>query len=123
MKNANRGKYRAILRGSNFKDRYEWHITFIDDMGTIIDKENGFVNNPLLIHTSVGGAELKAAVEAIVYARKNKLLPLIIEYRHDGIRKWATGEWKAYSPVTKLYADFMKKFVKWISFDKGGKAA
>ncbi len=60
--------------------------------------------------------EIFAAKKAIIWCKENKVDKVTIYYDYEGIKKWATGEWKAKQPLTKDYADFMqssKVVIRW----------
>lgn len=84
--------------------------------GVVILKDNRRIVqwNGKLTANQVGNAnnvagELHAVIEALQWCRQNGISEVAIFYDMEGIEKWATGEWKTNTPVTKNYANTVRK--------------
>lgn len=53
--------------------------------------------------------EIKGAGYIIQYAIHHGIKELNIIYDYEGIEKWYKGEWKANSPIARVYVDFKEK--------------
>lgn len=53
--------------------------------------------------------ELQAAMCAMAYAEKYKKNKLIIYYDYAGIERWASGNWKANTPYTQDYVEYVRR--------------
>jgi len=70
-------------------------------------------------HRNVTG-EILAALLVFEYAKNEKIKKIEIFYDYNGIKMWATGEWKAKTELTKKYKklyDYYSKFIE-INFSK-----
>lgn len=66
------------------------------------------INNPQPTSARQVLGEIFAAKKAIIWCKENKVDNVSIYYDYEGIKKWATGEWKAKQPLTKGYTDFVR---------------
>ncbi len=82
-------------------------IIFVD-VDERLNKEFYFSikNEELSKHRNVSG-ELLAAMYAMYYAARNSISCIIIQHDYEGIAKWASGEWKTNTHITKLYQRFL----------------
>lgn len=64
--------------------------------------------------------EILGAVNAIDWAWKNNFETIVIFHDYEGIRNWATGEWRTNQPISKFYKNFIddKKEILNIDFVK-----
>jgi len=44
---------------------------------------------------------------AVYHAARNSISCIIIHHDYEGIAKWASGEWKTNTHITKLYQRFL----------------
>ena len=65
-------------------------------------------------HRNVSG-EIKAAMLAIEYCKKNDIQNIQIHHDYEGICKWADGLWKTNIELTKSYRDYVKEARKSIN--------
>ncbi|GAB6189013.1 hypothetical protein JCM30566_07520 [Marinitoga arctica] len=79
--------------------------------GFIVIKEDnvekywkGFAYEKFLKHRNVAG-EIFAALLAFEYAKQENLKCIEINYDYEGIEKWAIGEWKTNTELTKYYKE------------------
>lgn len=56
--------------------------------------------------------EINAVKEAINLAHWHNLKEIAIGYDYNGLKYWATGEWKTNLPLTKEYREFMEQEMK-----------
>ncbi len=82
-------------------------IIFVD-VDEKLNKEFYFSikNEELSKHRNVSG-ELLAAMYAVYHAARNSISCIIIHHDYEGIAKWASGEWKTNTHITKLYQRFL----------------
>ena len=59
--------------------------------------------------------ELRGALKAVELAIANDFTDITIVYDYVGVEYFATGEWKAKTPLTEDYALFMGKYMKEIN--------
>ncbi|MBO8161255.1 MAG: ribonuclease H [Thermosipho sp. (in: Bacteria)] len=64
-------------------------------------------------HRNVTG-EIVAALLAFKYAKMEKIKQIEILYDYEGIKKWATGEWKTKTDITKKYKEMYNMYSKYI---------
>jgi ribonuclease HI len=62
----------------------------------------------LLGHRQIGG-EIYAVVEALRWCVRHKVPACTIYHDYEGLEAWATGRWKAKTPLTKRYVAFLQK--------------
>lgn len=70
-------------------------------------ENNGLENNSRNIK-----GEINAVKEAINLAHWYNLKEIAIGYDYNGLKYWATGEWKTNLPLTKEYRKFMEQEMK-----------
>lgn len=82
-------------------------IVFVD-IDEKLNKEFYFSikDEELSKYRNVSG-ELLAAMYAMHYAARNSINCITIHHDYEGIAKWATGEWKTNTYITKLYQRFL----------------
>ena len=85
--------------------------------GIVLQELCGQVNRPeYLQHHQVGG-ELAAASKVFQWCIDKKIPGCTIHYDYEGIKKWATGEWKAKKELTQKYQQYVRQLpliIKWI---------
>ena len=91
--------------GSNFLDKKASWAIIVVQSDKVIDQKSGVLTGEICSLRNIAG-ELKAAVEAIDWARKNNVTVTVC---HDleAISRWGNGEWKTNNKWTRSY----KKFV------------
>lgn len=88
--------------------KYAFGCIIITPNGEVI-KESGNGDNPESIALRNITGEMLGAMYAVQWGMKNGYKAIDIRYDYMGIEKWATGEWRAKTNLTKKYADFMKE--------------
>lgn len=110
------GDIHAFVDGS-YIDGIIGYGAVILKKGIILHKFSGQVDRPeYLQHHQVGG-ELAAASKVFQWCIENKIHCCTIHYDYEGIRKWATGEWKAKKELTQKYQQYIRQLpldIKWI---------
>ncbi|MEN3040502.1 MAG: RNase H family protein [Bacteroidia bacterium] len=87
--------------------------------GQEVYREGGPVpsNDPdLSAHRQIGG-EIYAVVQAIRWCVKNKVAVCTIYHDYEGLRRWALGEWRPRTSLTKRYVSFIQRApiqIEWI---------
>lgn len=115
---ANEKKSLAIpafyVDGAYINDKTRYSLILVID-GKKQYEESGEVPKGFRESRQVGG-ELYAALRAVQKAIELKYEKIILAYDYEGIKKWATGEWKTKIELTKNYARLMNSYnieIKW----------
>lgn len=88
--------------------RYAYGCVIIKD-GNVIHKMSGSSANADYIEMRNVAGELEAAVQAILWAIRNRIKSIRIYHDYQGIASWANGEWKTNKRGTQEYASFINK--------------
>lgn len=93
-------------------------ILVMDDGHTVEQIESG--DSEMYKSSRNVTGEVFAALSAVDIARRYKIKHLTIHYDYAGIEKWATGEWKANTELTKMYSGIMHQLysIKYVDFVK-----
>lgn len=87
--------------------------------GQEVYREGGAVpaNDPdLSAHRQIGG-EIYAVVQALRWCARHQVRECIIYHDYEGLARWASGEWRARTPLTKRYVDFLRQVpvrIQWV---------
>ncbi|MCS7298015.1 MAG: RNase H family protein [Bacteroidia bacterium] len=87
--------------------------------GIEIYREGGTVpahDEDLSAHRQIGG-EIYAVVQALRWCVRHKVTNCIIYHDYEGLARWARGEWKARTPLTRRYVKFLQQVpvqIEWI---------
>lgn len=79
--------------------------------GQEVYREGGYVpeNDPdLVAHRQIGG-EIYAVVQALRWCARQGIPACTIYHDYEGLARWASGEWKARTPLTQRYVAFLQK--------------
>jgi ribonuclease HI len=100
----------AYVDGSFSKEKrkYSYGCVFIKPDDTI-ETKNGSGNDPQVLAIRNVGGEMLGAMNAAKYAYENGYQSVDICYDYAGIEMWARGQWKTNNPLTRQYADYMKR--------------
>ncbi len=113
----NDGDTHAFVDGS-YIDKTVGYGLVIIQKGLVLQEIMGIVDRPeYQQHHQVGG-ELVAAVKFFQWCVENKIPRCTIHYDYEGIRKWATGEWKAKKELTRKYGEYVRKLSLEITWNK-----
>lgn len=80
--------------------------------GNIVKKFSGKSDNPENIKIRNVAGEIKAIIEAIEFCKSKNWRNLYLHYDYEGLKKWATMNWKANNILTKNYQNYMKDNLK-----------
>lgn len=112
-------EYQIYVDGSFCKKtkRYSWAFVVMKG-GEAVHTANGVGDNPAAAAMHNVAGELAAAMQAIKWAVKQNIQPIVIYHDYQGIGAWATGAWQAKNEFTKAYAEFVTPYRDWIFFEK-----
>lgn len=102
----------AFIDGSFDKDdargwRYSFGALIFSAEGETTLKQ-AFANPEYIEARNVAG-EIEGAKQAILWALERGKRELAIYYDYEGVKKWATKEWKANQKLTQEYRDFFEE--------------
>lgn len=99
----------AYVDGSNNKDipAYSYGAIFFLRGEKLTFKKAG--DDPRLIDLWNVAGEMSGAVKAVRFCQENDIKELDLYYDYNGIQAWAEDEWKAKTPGTQAYKNFMLK--------------
>lgn len=87
--------------------------------GKEVHREGGTVpshDKDLTAHRQIGG-EIYAVVQALRWCVKQGATSCRIYHDYEGLSRWAKGEWKARTSLTRRYVDFLRRVplqIEWI---------
>lgn len=79
--------------------------------GEVVKEENGRVKEKFLPSRNIGG-ECTAVLRALLYCSKNNIKNVEINHDLEGVQKWAQGQWKTNTDITKIYVEWFLKLTK-----------
>jgi len=74
-------------------------------------------NNPDVISMRNVAGELKAAMYAMQFTKRQGKKSLKLYYDYTGIEMWAKAKWKTKNPYTKAYAAYARKMAESINIE------
>jgi len=74
-----------------------------------IQEYGGVTGDDALMKQRNIAGEMKAVIEAVKYCFNNGIKDVRINYDYEGVKKWATGEWRAKNKYTKQYVSYINK--------------
>lgn len=89
--------------GSYINDAIGYGVVVLKDNQVIHELSGAVADDAIQDMRQVGG-ELRAMYEAIAWCQANHIQEVDVFYDYEGIKKWATGEWRANKPATQAYA-------------------
>ncbi|MCS7152474.1 MAG: hypothetical protein N2253_02875 [Bacteroidia bacterium] len=105
--------------GSWQENGYVGYGLVVRQDGKEVYREGGRVpsNDPdLQAHRQIGG-EIYAVVQAVRWCLRHKVKACTIYHDYEGLARWARGEWKAKTTLTKRYVDFLRRAgveIEWV---------
>lgn len=84
---------------------YSYGVIIVEDNEIKEKFSCAFDEDEYSVHRNVAG-EIRGAVKAIQLALNRKYKKIKIFYDYEGIKKWATKEWKANKKLTQMYSSF-----------------
>ena len=110
-------RYNIFVDGSYYNKRYSWAFVVYDGDAQIHAGSGlGTDDEAAVIHNVAG--ELEATVQAIRWAEREGIRPILIHHDYIGISEWAIGKWKTNNRFTQAYASFVRPYLDWVSFNK-----
>lgn len=101
------GLLNCILTVVANDNKYVYTIVRRSDYETIREKEG--------TSNQFGGTQVEQQLACVIAGLKHAITmgmqEIDVQYTFDGIRKWATGEWKAKKPVSQWYVEEYTKLV------------
>jgi len=101
-------EYHIYVDGSKLKDSVGYGVVILKD-GEVIEELYGTVPDELVQGTEQIAGEIFAVKKAIEWCQRNGIDEVSIFYDYNGIEKWAIGDWKTNLPLTREYAEFVRK--------------
>lgn len=101
-------EYQIYVDGSFLNDLVGYGLVILKN-NQVVTELSGSVSDTFAQGTRNIAGELFAVEEAIGWCKQNGVREISIYYDYKGIEKWASGEWKAKIPLTRRYAEFVRK--------------
>lgn len=76
----------------------------------VVHLQNGIGNNASMVEVRQVAGEMKGAMSALLYAKKQGWEKVVILYDYLGIAHHATGEWKRKTESARIYYNWMQTF-------------
>lgn len=100
-------EHEAFVDGFFNGGSIEYRTLILKD-GNIVFKDTSTVQETALLEMQQVGGELQAVYSAINWCKDQGIHLISIFYKYDGIKAWATGNWKTNKPATRDYASFIQ---------------
>ena len=88
--------------------------------GKVVKELSGVVGEIEVDGSHQVAGEIKAVIEAVRWCINKSIKEITIYHDYNGLEMWAKGIWKTKKPVSKAYAEFMKKVsinIKWVKIE------
>lgn len=109
--------YHIYVDGSYINHRYSWGFAvYVNDILTYTKNGVGENEEAAKLHNVAG--EIEATIQAVEWAKSNKLNHITIHHDYIGISEWAQKRWKTNNQITQEYARYMESNLSWIEFVK-----
>jgi RimK family alpha-L-glutamate ligase len=112
-------RYQAYVDGS-FIDGSVGYGAVILDQGTVKTEISGSVNDPEAVSSRQVGGEIEAVIEVLDWCKHENISEIAIFYDFQNIEKWATGEYKTNTPMTRRYKKYIDECgvsITWIKVE------
>lgn len=104
-------RHHVCVSGS-FKDGvYAWAFIVYSPDNSVLFKDCGIGNDPSASSMQNVAGELSAVMRAAVWLRKNNIFGAVVHHDYIGIQNWINGVWDASAEYTRIYKDFISKYV------------
>lgn len=100
-------EYSMYVDGSYLNGSIGYGVVILKN-DELVKELYGLVTDPLFTVSRQVGGEIIAIQEALKWCEANGVNRVSVYYDFENIKKWATGEYKANTPMTQSYRDFMK---------------
>lgn len=71
---------------------------------------SGIINNPELMKSRNIVGEVFAVIKGLEYCKKKNIKKVAIFHDYEGLKYWATREWRAREGISKLYIERLNEF-------------
>jgi len=109
--------YQIYVDGSKLNGSVGYGVVILRN-GEVINELHGTVPEDYVQGTNQIAGELFAVRKAIEWCWDNSVKEVSIFYDCEGVKKWATGEWKTKHPQTQEYAEFVRNSLIKIDWHK-----
>ncbi|RMH31435.1 MAG: hypothetical protein D6690_16335 [Nitrospirae bacterium] len=107
----------ACIQEPTGKRRIGWAYVIVHN-GTELHRESGQdIPVDSARHRNVAG-EIMAVLKALTWCRAHGITTVTIHHDYQGLASWATGAWKATTPLTKMYAQTIQDSGVTVHWDK-----
>jgi ribonuclease HI len=110
------GDIHAFVDGSYINGKIGYGAVILKK-GIVLHEFSGQINRPeYLQHYQVSG-ELAGVSKVFQWCIENNISRCTIHYDYEGIKKWATGEWKANKELTQKYQQYVSELpldISWV---------
>ena len=116
-----KGKHYNIYVDGSFDVRtfrYSWAFAVYEHDSFVIHQASGVGKDSNAAATRNVAGELQATIEAVAWAKAQKVDSITIHHDYIGISEWATGKWKTNNETTQAYALFIRSHLDWVTFKK-----
>lgn len=100
--------YKIYVDGSEINGVVGYGIVILKD-DHVVEEISGRVPEDAIMGTKQVAGEIFAVLKALEWCRSNSIGDVDIFYDYEGVQRWATGDWQTKHPVTKRYADLVRK--------------
>lgn len=101
-------EYHIYVDGSKLKNSVGYGVVILKD-GELVQEFYGTVPDELVQGTEQVAGEIYAVKKAIEWCKERGIGEVSIFYDCLGLEKWALGDWKTNLPLTREYAEFVRK--------------
>lgn len=96
--------------------RFGWAYLILQDSQELHRASGNDIPQDARQHRNVAG-EIMAVIRALTWCQKQGIPAVTIYYDYQGLESWATGAWKANTPLTQAYAALFKELpihITWV---------
>ena len=98
--------YQAYVDGS-FIDGNVGYGAVILENGNIAAEISGSVDEPDAVGARQVGGEIRGVIEVLEWCKQKNIKKIAIFYDFQNIEKWATGEYRTNTPMTRAYKEYI----------------
>lgn len=92
-------------------ENYSFGLACVNN-GSVVHMQNGVGNNASMVEVRQVAGEMKGAMSALLFAKKQGWKKVVILYDYLGISHHASGEWKRKTESARIYYNWMQTFFK-----------
>jgi len=101
----------VFVDGSFMNGKIGFGFLIVKD-SNIVKKVSGKLSSVENLKMKNVAGEIKAVIEAIEFCKVKNWKEIYLHYDYEGLKKWATMEWKANNIMTKNYQNYMRNNLK-----------